>query len=185
MAFIAIYDASVLYPNTLRDLLIRLAQSGLVQAKWTEQILDEMFAALLRQRPDLDPAKLQRTRTLMGTAVRDWKVTGYEPLVDVLKLPDPDDRHVLAAAIRAHAQIIVTSNLRHFPADALTEWNIDPKSPDEFVRDQISLSQNTVYAAVQQIADSWRRPPGSVDDVLDQLERSGLAVSVAELRAGG
>lgn len=119
----------------------------------------------------------------MGTAIRDWKVTGYEPLVDSLKLPDPDDRHVLAAAIRARAQLIVTANLRHFPADELTGWDIDPKSPDEFVRDQISLDRSTVHAAVQQIADSWRNPPGSFDDVLDRLERSGLAVSVAELRA--
>ena len=90
MPFAVIYDASVLYPNTLRDLLVRIAQSGLVQARWTEQILDEMFGALQRDRPDLDPAKLDRTRILMGTAVRDWKVTEYEPLIDSLKLPDPD-----------------------------------------------------------------------------------------------
>ena len=114
MAFVVVYDASVLYPGTLRDLLIRIAQSGLAQAKWTEEILDEMFAALQRQRPDLAPEKLDRTRSLMSTAVRDWRITGYEPLVDTLKLPDPDDRHVLAAAIKARAQIIVTSNLRDF-----------------------------------------------------------------------
>ena len=99
----------------LRDLLIRIAQSGLVQAKWTEAILDEMFAALRRRRPDLDPSRLDRTRSLMATAVRDWKVAGFENLVDSLKLPDPDDRHVLAAAIKAKAQVIVTSNTRDFP----------------------------------------------------------------------
>jgi predicted nucleic acid-binding protein len=115
MAFVVVYDASVLYPGTLRDLLIRVAQSGLVQAKWTEQILDEMFTALRRARPDLDPTKLQRTRTLMGAAVRDWKISGYEPLIDAVKLPDPDDRHVFAAAIRARAQVIVTSNLQPLP----------------------------------------------------------------------
>jgi hypothetical protein len=111
--------------------------------------------------------------------------TDYEVLIDSLKLPDPDDRHVLAAAIKAKAQVIVTANLRDFPAEALRPWDIDPKSPDEFVRDQISLDRSVIYAAVQQIADSWRNPPGSVDDVLDRLERSGLAISVAELRAGG
>jgi predicted nucleic acid-binding protein len=104
VAFVVVYDASVLYPNTLRDLLIRVAQSGLVQARWTEIILDEMFNALKRGRPDLDPSKIDRTRALMATAVRDWKVTDFEPLIDSLKLPDPDDRHVLAAAIRARAQ---------------------------------------------------------------------------------
>ena len=78
MGFVVVYDASVLYPGTLRDLLIRIAQAGMVQAKWTEQILDEMSAALRRNHPDLDPTRLDRTRSLMATAVRDWKVTGYE-----------------------------------------------------------------------------------------------------------
>jgi hypothetical protein len=81
--------------------LIRIAQSGLAQAKWTDHILDEMFDALQRQRPDLDSSRLDRTRELMGRAVRDWKITDYEVLIDSLKLPDPDDRHVLAAAIKA------------------------------------------------------------------------------------
>ena len=184
MPFVVIYDASVLYPSTLRDLLLRVAQAGLVQARWTDEILDEMFTALKRDRLELDPAKLDRTRVLMGTAVRDWKVTGYEQLVDALKLPDPDDRHVLAAAIRARAQVIVTSNLRDFPSAELDAWDLEAKSPDDFMRDQVSLDRAAVYAAVQQIADSWRNPPGSVDDVLERLERNGLAVTVAELRAG-
>jgi len=182
MPFVVVYDANVLYPSTLRDLLLRIAQSGLVQAKWTERILDETFGALRREHPELDQARLDRTRALMGTAVRDWKVTDYEPLIDSLKLPDPDDRHVLAAAIRARAQVIVTANLRDFPARELRPWDIEPKHPDEFVRDQISLDRSAVYAAAQQIADSWRNPPGSIDDVFDRLERNGLAVSVAELR---
>jgi predicted nucleic acid-binding protein len=180
--FAVVYDASVLYPSTLRDLLIRIAMSGLVRAKWTDQILDEVFGALRRDRPDLTEAKLNRTRELMGTAVRDWRVTNYEPLTDALQLPDPDDRHVLAAAIRAGAQVIVTSNLKHFPAKDLGQYDIDPKSPDDFVREQIDLNRDAVYAAVQQIADSWQDPPGTLDDVLDRLERSGLALSVAALR---
>jgi predicted nucleic acid-binding protein len=184
MAFVVIYDASVLYPGTLRDLLIRIAQSGLAQAKWTDSILDEMFAALRRQRPDLETSRLERTRELMTRAVRDWEVTGHEALIDFLKLPDPADRHVLAAAIKAKAQVIVTSNLRDFPAAELRQWDIDPKSPDEFVRDQIGLDRGAVYAAVRQIADSWRNPPGSVEDVLNRLEKSGLAMSAAELRVG-
>jgi predicted nucleic acid-binding protein len=184
MPFVVVYDASVLYPSTLRDLLLRVAQAGLVQARWTEEILDEVFEALRRNRPELDPARLDRTRVLMGTAVRDWKITEYESLIDVLKLPDPDDRHVVAAAIRAHAQVIVTANIRDFPAADLGAWDIEAKPPDEFMRDQVSLDKAAVFAAVQQIADSWRNPPGSVDDVLDRLERNGLAVTVAELRSG-
>ncbi|HLK75216.1 MAG TPA: PIN domain-containing protein [Streptosporangiaceae bacterium] len=94
------YDANVLYPNTLRDLLIRISQAGLVQAKWTNEILDEMIEALTRNRPDIPSNKLDRLRQLMIEAVRDCLVSGYEPLIEGLKLPDPSDRHVLAAAIR-------------------------------------------------------------------------------------
>jgi predicted nucleic acid-binding protein len=181
---VVVYDASVLYPSTLRDLLIRLAQSGLVSAKWTDRILDEVFESIRRDRPDLDGTRLDRTRALMIRAVRDCLVVGWEPLVDVVDLPDPDDRHVVAAAIRARAQLIVTANIRDFPAKQLAQWDIGPRSPDDFVLDQIDLDSNTVYAAVQQIADSWTRPPGTVGDVLTALERNGLVRSVASLRSG-
>lgn len=118
MSAVVIYDACVLYPSTLRDVLMEIAQIGLVQAKWSDQILDETFRNLKEDRPDLDPAKLDRTRALMARAVRDCLVKGHEPLVDVMDLPDPDDRHVLAAAVRAKAQAIVTFNLKDFPAEA-------------------------------------------------------------------
>ena len=96
MTFIVVYDANALVGNTLRDLLVRIAQSGLVQAKWTERILDEAFAAVLKSRPDVDPDKLSRVRELMVEAVPDCVVHGHEPLIEGLQLPDPDDRHVLA-----------------------------------------------------------------------------------------
>jgi len=101
MGFVVVYDACVPYPAALRDLLIRLAASGLFQA-----------------RPDLT-GKLDRTRALMEAAIPAATVSGYEPLVPTLKLPDADDRHVLAAAIRCSAQVIVTTNVRDFPEDAL------------------------------------------------------------------
>jgi len=183
VTFVVVYDANVLYPSTLRDLLIRIAQPRLVQAKWTEQILDEVFTNLRANRPDLDPTRLDRTRQLMNAAVRDCLVTGYEPLIDSLALPDPDDRHVLAAAIRARAQVIVTNNLTDFPTPALQTWDIEAKSPDDFVLDQLDLSRDTVYGAMQRIADSWRQPPGTVTDVIAALERDGLVQSAATLRA--
>lgn len=127
MSFAVVYDANVLYPSTLRDLLIRIAGAGLVQAKWTEQILDEVFRNIRKNRPDLSEEQLGRTRSLMLTSVRDCLVTGYEPLIPALDLPDPGDR--------------------------------------------------------QQIANSWRNPPGTIGDVLASLERCGLVQSVAELRA--
>ncbi|MFJ6212728.1 PIN domain-containing protein [Streptomyces sp. NPDC092296] len=183
MAFVVVYDACVLYPSTLRDLLIRIAQAGLVQAKWTDQILDEVFRNLKENRPDLSPDKLDRTRRLMMRAVGDCAVLNYQPLIEVLELPDPDDRHVLAAAIKAKAQLVVTRNLDDFPADVLADWGVEAKHPDDFVVDQIGLDRQAVYAAVRQIADSWRNPPGAVEDVLVRLEKDGLLESVALLRA--
>lgn len=182
MAFVVLYDANVLYPSTLRDLLIRIAQSGMVQAKWTDQILDEVFDSLTRQRPNLDSRRLARTRELMCRAVRDCLVVGYEPLIESLTLPDPDDRHVLAAAIKSRSQVIVTNNVRDFPADVLAPWNIETKAPDDIVLDQIDLDTGAIHAALQQIADSWKNPAGRVDDVLRRLERDGLLQSVALLR---
>jgi predicted nucleic acid-binding protein len=183
MAFVVLYDACVLHPNTLRDLLIRVAQAGLVQARWTDTILDETFASVAQRRPDIPPANLERTRKLMCEAVRDCLVTGFEPIVEVLSLPDPDDRHVLAAAIRAGAQVIVTDNLRDFPAAVLEQWNIEAKSADDFVLDQLHLDAPSIYVAVQQIADARRNPPQTFADILDALERNGLVASTAFLRS--
>jgi predicted nucleic acid-binding protein len=129
--FVVVYDACVLYPNLLRNLLIRIAQSGLVQAKWTDEILDEAFRNLAANRPELDSTKLARTRQLMNAAVRDCLARGYEPLIPAIKgLPDPDDRHLLAAAIKARAQVIVTANLKDFRSEALAPWSTEAKHPD-------------------------------------------------------
>ncbi|MEO3806947.1 PIN domain-containing protein [Nonomuraea sp. B1E8] len=184
MAYVVVYDANVLYGNTLRDLLIRLAMAGRLQARWTNRILDEMQRNLATNRPDIPEEKLGKLRLLMNAAVRDCLVEGYEPLIEGLKLPDPDDRHVLAAAIKTRAQLIVTSNLRDFPAETLDPWNMEAKSPDDFVLDQIDLDGRVVWTCVQQIADSRINPPETIDDVLDALEAAGLVESVAALRAG-
>lgn len=165
MAAVVLYDANVLYPSTLRDLLIRIADAGLVQAKWTEHILDEAFGRLATNRPDLDPQKLARTRELMCQAVPDCIVTDYESLIDAVTLPDPHDRHVLAAAIRCRAQVIVTANLKDFPTELLGPWHVVGRHPDDFLLDQIELDHEAVVACVRDIAASRRNPPQSYDDV--------------------
>jgi PIN domain len=168
---------------TQRDLLIRIAQHALVQAKWTDQILDEMFRARMRRNRDLDQAKLDRLRELMHNAVADCLITGYEPLIDGLKLPDVGDRHVLAAAIKASAQVIVTPNLKDFPLDDLAGWDMAAKSPDDFVLDQLGIDDRVVFSCVQEIANTRRNPPQTVPDVLAELENVGLMASVAALRS--
>ncbi|MFC9688308.1 PIN domain-containing protein [Kribbella sp. NPDC056951] len=185
MPFIVLYDANVLYPNTLRDLLIRVAQAGLVQAKWTDRILDETFRNLKANRRDLDPTHLDRTRALMNDAIEDVLVTGYEPLINALDLPAVSDRHVLAAAIKSNAQVIVTQNLKDFPEKYLEPWSIEAQNADDFVLGLIDLNRQKVYAQVQRIADTWsRHRPSTVDDVLVSLEQGSdpLIGSVAALR---
>lgn len=140
MAFVVVYDACVLYPAPLRDLLMRLAVKGLVRARWTEQILDECFRNILAKRPDLNASSLQRTRDLMNQSIRDVMVTGHEGLISSLELPDRDDRHVLAAAIRAGAQVIVTANLSDFPDHKLEAYSVEAQHPDEFVLHLLDLA---------------------------------------------
>jgi predicted nucleic acid-binding protein len=111
MPYIVVYDANALFGNTQRDLLLRIGQQRhLVQAKWTQQILDEMTRAIRERYPNITEEKATRLQGLINDSVADCLVTGYEPLIPALELPDPDDRHVLAAAIKCGAQLIVTSD---------------------------------------------------------------------------
>ena len=121
----AVYDANILYPAPLRDLFIRIAQAGLVRAKWTELIHDEWLRNVFKNNPHLSPERLARSRNLMNDAVRDCIVIDFEEWIPALTLPDPNDRHVLAAAIRADAEIIVTFNLADFPKETLARFGIE------------------------------------------------------------
>jgi len=182
VAFVVIYDVCVLYPAQLRDLLIRIANSGIVRARWSEQILDECFRNIKKNRPDLSDAVLARTRTLMCEAVPDCLVTRYEHLVDGLNLPDPNDRHVLAAAIRANAQALVTFNFKDFPDHVLARYDMETKHPDEFVLDSIDIAPGAVVKCVTDQAVALRNPAMLVPELLDSLRRAGLIQSVARLR---
>jgi hypothetical protein len=182
MAFIVVYDACVLYPAPLRDLLIRVARTGVVRARWTEQILDECFRNIIADRPDLSPDHLARTRAAMNKAIPDVLVTAYEPLVAGIELPDPDDRHVVAAAIRAGAQAIVTMNLKDFPNDKLAPLGLEAVHPDDFVLDSVDLAPAAICAAVEAQAAALKKPPMTLAEVLDTLQRNGLVQSVAKLR---
>lgn len=145
-------------------------------------ILDECFRNVLANRPDLKPESLERTRELMNDAVPDCLVTGFGALVEALDLPDPDDRHVLAAAICAGAQSIVTFNLKDFPEERLSPHNIEAKHPDDFVLDAIDLAPGLVTTVVSGQAAALRNPRRTVGELLDTLRDQGLVRSVAKLR---
>lgn len=144
MAFTVLYDTCALYPNTQRNLLIRLARTGMVRVRRSPAILDELDRAL--EERSIAAAKRQRLFEMMNAAVPDCLVEGFEPIIGDLKLPDPGDRHVLAAAIKVGAQVIVTNNLADFPDEALARWSIEAKAPDDFVLGLIDFDARIVYA---------------------------------------
>jgi hypothetical protein len=178
----AFLDASVLYPASLRNLFMRLTLRDLFQARWSRDVHDEWIRSVLRSRPDIAPAQLHRVRDLMDRYAEDCLVTGYETLIGTLRLPDPDDRHVLAAAIVAGANVIVTRNLRDFPAEALAGYGIEAQHPDIFVRHLIDLAPDQVVDAIREQVAGLTRPPVSVQELLATLEKLGLAETVTELR---
>jgi predicted nucleic acid-binding protein len=180
--FTALYDACVLFPAPLRDFLMHLALAGLFRAKWSNEIHEEWIRSVLEQRPDLPRAQLERTRDLMNAYAEDCLVTNYQSLISAVALPDPNDQHVLAAAIRSGADVIVTFNLKHFPATELDKYGIEAQHPDEFLTHLIDLAPHAVCAAAKRQRESLRNPPKSIAEFLDTLERLGLPQTVAGLR---
>lgn len=181
-SFTALYDACVLYPAPLRDLLMHLALTELFRAKWTDRIHDEWIRNVLKKRPDLTREQLQRTRDLMNTHVRDCLVTGYDELIPSLTLPDPDDRHVLAAAIRCGADTIVTYNLDDFPPESCSKYGIEAQHPDDFITGLLDVAPNDVCLAAKRQRASLKNPPKRVDEFLATLEAQGLPQTVSALR---
>ena len=177
-----LYNACVLYPAPLRDLLLRLAMVDLFRARWTETILDECFRNLLHNRPDLPPIQLTRTRELMNAHVLDALITGHETLIQSLMLPDLDDRHVLAAAIRGGVDAIITYNLVDFPPQVLKTYGIEVQHPDEFIACQLDLGPARVLTALREQRAALKRNPRTLDEFLTTLEQQRLVQTVARLR---
>ena len=182
---IAVYDACVLYSASLRDLLMRLALADLCRAKWSEQIHEEWMRNLRANQPQITSQQVERVRQLMDTHVRDGLVTGHEPLIERLSLPDPDDRHVLAAAIHAQAAVIVTFNLKDFPARALDAFGVTAQHPDDFVLSLLQREPDDFLATIERHRQALRRPPKSRAEYLATLENQGLRKTVAALRQAG
>ena len=179
---VAVYDACVLYPNFLRDFLVRLAihgrGQGVLRVKWTGRIHREWIRAVLRQRPGLRAA-LRRTRQLMDRHVRGCRVRGYQRWEQRLTLPDANDRHVLAAALACVADVIVTFNLADFPAATLRPFGVVAVQPDSFVCQL--LDSGIVVSAAADHRASLSRPALSAADYLDALARNGLPGAAAAL----
>jgi hypothetical protein len=180
---LVVCDANVLYSIVLTDLLLSLGVAELLRPRWTTQIHEEWMRNLLADRPELDPAKIERRRDQMDAALDDCLITGYETLIPTLQLPDADDRHVLAAAIHAQADVILTSNLRDFPPTVLAPHGLVRQAPDEFLAWLVEQHPAEVQAVIEEMRARKTRPPVSLAEMLQKLARQNLPQFVARLRA--
>lgn len=180
---VVVYDACVLYPAPLRDLLVRVALAGLVRAHWTDRSHDEWTRNVLANRPQLAASSIERSRRLMDLHVPNARVEGYEDRIAALVLPDPDDRHVLAAAVHCGAGAVVTFNLADFPAAALIPHAIEAIHPDELVIRLLDDEPQVVRETVRQQRLALQKPPKTVEEFLPALEQCGLTRTVIALRS--
>lgn len=180
-SYTALLDANVLYPAPMRDLILQLAVTDLFRARWTADIHREWMDALMRNEPNRDRAKLERTRELIDKATRDSLITGYEAFIPSLTLPDPDDRHVLAAAIVGRCDAIVTLNQSDFPEAALAPFGMETQHPDEFLCNQLDLAPGLFCAALRTVRGRLCKPAYSSTEYLATLKRQGLVALTAEL----
>lgn len=171
----------MLYPAPVRDLLLEMAAASLFRAKWSNEIHDEWMRNLLANRSELSPEKLERTRELMDAAVLDCLVEGHMDLISSLELPDPDDRHVLAAAIHCGADAIITFNLKDFPPNIAAKYQIEVLHPDDFVRFQFDFDNARVIVAAERVRRRLKNPEISAEEYLDILARQGLTKTAAVL----
>lgn len=180
--FTAVLDANVLHSYPLTCLLLELADARMFRPAWSAEIHEEWMRSVRTARPDIAQPKLDKRRAAMDTALPDACVTGFQPLIAALQLPDANDRHVLAAAIRAKAEVIVTFNERDFPEDVLAGFGIRPQHPDTFLRHLVDLSPVVVRGRVENMLATWSNPPTGPDEFIDHLERCGLPETAAALR---
>ncbi len=179
--FCVILDANVLYPFRVRDILLQFAIDGLFRARWTELIIDEWQRNLILNRPEMEQSIAQQL-DVMRSRFPESFVTGYEPLIDVVELPDRDDRHVLAAAIKCGAQHIVTENLRDFPADVLEQYDIEAVSADDFLHSTFELFPFAALKSLRSVRLRYQNPPFSASGFITDLTAKGLPKLAATLR---
>jgi hypothetical protein len=151
-----------------------LAIEGMFRPRWSAAVQDEWIRALLTDRPNINPRRIARTRALMDAHILDANVSGYETLIPTLVLPDPHDRHVLAAAIHGGASVIVTRNLRHFPATALEPHEIEASDPDTFICDLIEGDPRTALSAFAIDRAAMTSPAMTRDEYLAALDHAGF-----------
>ncbi len=174
-----VIDACVLYDAAVRDLLLRIGMAGLIEPIWSPRILDECFAALGRNRPDLTPEQLQLLRAAMSRA---FPRAEFRADAVSIVLPDLKDLHVVGTAVAASAPLICTYNLQDFPADSLRPFGLHAQHPDALALDLLGAHTDAVLAVLVEHARALRRPPTTMDRLLATLEARGLHTFAAAAR---
>lgn len=180
--FSALLDACVLVPVALADTLLRLAEADLYRPLWSERILDEMVDAIESVRPNLAPGSARGRAEVMRRYFEDAEVADWQHLVEGITLPDPDDRHVVAAALSGRADLIVTAKVRDFPSDLLGSMGLEVQHPDEFLLNQLDLEPDLTIAALRRQAAATNRPVITTAALLSHLARCGVAEFAAAAR---
>jgi predicted nucleic acid-binding protein len=180
--FTALYDACVLFPANLRSLLMWLAVENVFRAKWSDDIHEEWMRNAVASYPDFTREKAEKVRDQMNLHVEECLVTDFHSLIPSLVLPDPDDRHVLAAAIVGRADVIVTFNLVDFPEPALEPFGIEVQHPDDFVTHVFDLFPEAACHAVKCHRASMKKRSRTAEEYAEMVERVGLPKTAAEVR---
>jgi predicted nucleic acid-binding protein len=180
--FVVLLDANVLFPFRTRDVLFTFAQEGLFRARFTGEILDEWTRNLIRIKPHLETSVRQQD-AILRSQFDECLVTGFWPLIDGLTLPDPDDRHVLAAAIQCSAQIIVTENHKDFPVAVLDGYGIETLGADDFLTNTFDLFPKGGARALRSVRARYKALPMTQSEFLLDLIRCGLPKLAAAARA--
>lgn len=171
MSFVVVLDTSTIFSSSLRDTLLRAAESGLYRLVLSKDIVDELGRVLKRHYGHIDPSKFDRLAETIVDAFPEAIVEGYEELIPAMRNHE-GDRHVLAAAVRAGAALIVTNNSEHFPASACAPYDIDVQTPDEFLCHLWHLSPGAMQRILLDQAEALRNPPQTVTQVIETLSRS-------------
>lgn len=178
--FTALFNSNVLYGARIRSLLMELAMSGLFRARWSPDINREWMRAV-HEKTGIELDRLKYVAGCMERAVPDGLVSGYETLIPALTLPDPDDRHVLAAAIRCSASAIVTFNEKDFPKDSLDEFGIHTRHPDDFILDVDGINSGTLMEAARADLAHYVNPTLTPEEYIADLQAAGLSGTAAHL----
>ena len=161
---------------------MELAINDFFQAKWSDRVHNEWISNLLKNRPELTKSRLENTRNLMNNAILDCLVDGFDKIEMELNLPDPNDNHILAAAIMSKSKVIVTYNLKDFPKEYLNQYSITAIHPDEFFIDLLKQKTNQFYLAVRKCHLKLKNPPFHFNEYLSHLkDKCGLVKMVNDI----